>query len=94
MGNIHTGNVVDVSEKLANAWIKAGIARKADANETKPAKATTPSGSPKAQTEPADTTGEVVDDQADENENIDGLEQTNLVSELENNNSNIEKGKK
>lgn len=65
-GNTRKGDVLDVADKLANAWVKAGIARKANADDATPAKATISTSAPQAPVEPTDTTSEVVDTKTDE----------------------------
>lgn len=61
--NAKKGVVIEVSDKLAKAWLKAGLAEKADAKAEPSVVATTSPKSP-------ETTGEVVDDQnADEQPN-------------------------
>ena len=65
--NAKSGRTLEVSDALGKAWIKAGLVKKADASDTSPAKATTPSTpapAPTASQEPksdeTETTGEVV----------------------------------
>lgn len=78
--SVKRGVVIEVSDKLAKAWLKAGLATKAD-DKAKTAVATTsPTKAPATSQEDAtDTTGEVVDDE--NNPNADGSndsEQTTL----------------
>lgn len=66
------GTVIEVSDKLAKAWLKAGLAVKADADAEPSVVATTsPKSEPSTEGE-TDTTGEVVDDQNADEQPTDG----------------------
>jgi hypothetical protein len=74
------GAVIEVSDKLGKAWLKAGLVSKADSN-AEPTVATTsskpaPKPSDEAKTE---TTGEVVDDK----QNSDGGDQPDATADKE-----------
>lgn len=82
--NAKMGKTLNINKKLAKAWIKAGYARKANADEAEPAKATTPSTpaptvpSKTAEDDKLEPTGEVVADK-----NADGSEPTNGEADKE-----------
>jgi hypothetical protein len=63
--NAKKGVVIEVSDKLAKAWLKAGLAVKADGKAEPSVVATTSPKSP-------ETTGEVVDDQNADEQSTDG----------------------
>lgn len=67
------GKILDVDEKLAKAWLKAGVVVKPkDFTDGEPAEATTSTLTPPAPSDDAtgdeDTTGEVVDGDGSESE--------------------------
>lgn len=74
------GAVIEVSDKLGKAWLKAGLVSKADSNAEPTVATTSPKPTPKTPEKvETDTTGEVVDDK----QNSDGGDQSDATADKE-----------